>query len=253
MTTEFSSLRSPPLLASDDAYLSDFDGTLVELAARPEAIRPAAGLAGWLQQLRLHLDDAVAIVTGRRLADVERYLAPLQLIGAGAHGAERRLSHGGPIAPVVEPLDPTMTAQIEAAIADLQDVWVENKTYALAVHFRQNPAAADDCLGRVQHVAAAYSQVIVLNGHAVVEVRRAGIGKGAAVGDLLSHPVFAGRRPFFVGDDFADEEGFHVVQAAGGVGIKVGGGETAAHYRLADVAAVHEWIRESLVHMQRVP
>jgi trehalose 6-phosphate phosphatase len=139
-----------------------------------------------------------------------------------------------------------LVRNLEAVLADLQGVWGENKTYALAVHFRQNPGAALECRTRVERVAASFPQVKIFLGHAVVEVRSRECGKGAATRLLLSRPPFAGRIPMFVGDDGADEEAFLAVQAVGGHGIKVGCGETGAHYRLPDVAAVHRWIRDSL-------
>ena len=251
MTTDLLSSRSPLLLSPASALLLDFDGTLVELAAHPDAVSPSAGLAGWLYQLEKHLGDALAIVTGRRLRDVDRYLDPLRLMGAGAHGAELRVAIAGKTTPVIAPLEAPLIVAIEAAIRGLPGIWMENKTFALAVHFRQNPALAADCLARVQQAAQAFSQIEVFNGHAVVEVRRKGLGKGAAIGFLLQHPAFAGRVPVFIGDDLADEEGFLAVQAAGGYGIKVGAGDTVAHCRLTDVAAVHRWLCESLMQLRR--
>ncbi len=251
MTTDLLSSRSPPLLSPTSALLLDFDGTLVELAAHPDAVSPSAGLAGWLYQLAKHLDDALAIVTGRRLREVDRHLDPLRLMGAGAYGAELRMAIAGKTTPVIAALDAPLIAAIEAAISDLSGIWMENKTYALAVHYRQHPALAAECLARVQQAAQPFGQIEVFTGHAVVEVRRKGLGKGAAISFLLQHPTFSGRMPVFVGDDLADEEGFTAVQAAGGHGVKVGTGDSAAHYRLADVPAVHRWLCESLMQLRR--
>lgn len=250
MTTDLPSPRSPPLLGLDNGLLSDFDGTLVELASHPDAVSPSAGLAGWLYQLEKLLGDALAIVTGRRLAEVDRHLEPLRLMGAGAHGAELRVRIAGKTTPVIAALEASLISGIEAAIADLPGIWLENKTFALAVHFRDNPAAGGECLRRVRQVAEGHPQIDVFGGHAVVELRRKGLSKGSAIYFLLQHPAFAGRLPVFVGDDLADEEGFTAVQASGGYGIKVGAGNTVAQYRLADVPAVHRWLRESLLQLR---
>lgn len=246
MTTELSTSKSPPLLSAGSALLTDFDGTLVELAEHPDAVSPSPDLPVWLSGLQQHLGGALAIVTGRRLAEVDRYLAPFRLTGAGAHGAELRWAGDDPTTSVVAPLETALVAGIESALADLPGVWVENKTYALAAHFRQNPAAAAECHARVERVAAGFPQVKVFGGHAVVEVRSEALSKGTATQLLLSRPPFAGRVPVFVGDDFADEEAFRIVQAAGGHGVKVGDGASVAHYRLPQVAAVHRWMRDSL-------
>ena len=253
MTTDLLVSRSPPLLSPTSALLLDFDGTLVELAAHPDAVSLSAGLAGWLYQLEKHLGDALAMVTGRRLREIDRHLDPLRLMGAGAHGAELRVAIAGKTTPVIAPLEASLIEAIQSGIADMPGLWMENKTFALAVHFRQNPDLAMECLARVQRAAQPFSQIEVFNGHAVVEIRRKGLGKGLAISFLLQHPAFAERTPVFVGDDLADEEGFLAVQAAGGHGVKVGPGDTVARYHLADVAAVHRWLCESLMQLRRTP
>ena len=60
----------------------------------------------------------------------------------------------------------------------------------------------------------------------------------------MSEAPFEGRVPVFVGDDLTDEYGFVAVLQLGGHAVKVGRGETCAHYRLANVAAVRRWLRE---------
>src|SRR3546814_18752085 len=79
----------------------------------------------------------------------------------------------------------------------------------------------------------------------VVEARPRGLHKGRAVETLMTRPLFRDRVPVFVGDDTTDEDGFAFVQLHGGYGIKVGDGDSAAKFRLAGVAAVHEWLARS--------
>jgi trehalose 6-phosphate phosphatase len=59
----------------------------------------------------------------------------------------------------------------------------------------------------------------------------------------MLRPPYLRRRPLFIGDDLTDEHGFRVVNAAGGVSVKVGDGETAAAHRLAGPAAVLSTLR----------
>ena len=84
----------PELNPRDTALFLDFDGTLAELAARPGAVRVPALLVPLLDHLQEHLQGALALVTGRPLADLDALLAPLCLPAAAEHGAVRRGADG---------------------------------------------------------------------------------------------------------------------------------------------------------------
>lgn len=62
----------------------------------------------------------------------------------------------------------------------------------------------------------------------------------------MAEPPFHGQVPVFLGDDLTDEAGFAVVNALGGLSIKVGEGPTQARERLASVTAVDEWLQRLL-------
>jgi trehalose 6-phosphate phosphatase len=76
----------------------------------------------------------------------------------------------------------------------------------------------------------------------VFEVKAHAGDKGAAIEFFMNEAPFAGRLPVFIGDDVTDEAGFAVVNKRGGVSIKVGDGETTAHYALDDPEAVMDWL-----------
>jgi trehalose 6-phosphate phosphatase len=76
----------------------------------------------------------------------------------------------------------------------------------------------------------------------VLELKPRGADKGRAIEQYMREPPFAGRVPAFVGDDLTDERGFAVVNAMGGCSVKVGGADTCARWRLADVGQVLDWL-----------
>lgn len=233
-----------PRLEGAAAVFFDFDGTLVELAAHPDAVRVGAPLRAALVRLTRRLDGSVAIVTGRCVADIDRMLAPLVLPVAGVHGAERRRSDGGWVRAPLPRLD-AARAHLRAWCALDPRAWLEEKPGALALHFR----GADD-LEEPARVAVAEAQALVgadavatLAGKKLFELRAADVHKGAAVRAFLAEAPFLGRRPWYFGDDLTDEDAFVVVRALGGVTVKLGDGETAAEYRLRAPAELHAWLR----------
>jgi trehalose 6-phosphate phosphatase len=80
------------------------------------------------------------------------------------------------------------------------------------------------------------------HGKMIFEIRPSGRDKGTAIEEFMQEPPFQARTPVFIGDDLTDEDGCHVVNRAGGHSIKVGAGETAARWRLADPAAARDWL-----------
>ena len=76
---------------ADYALFLDFDGTLVEIAPRPDAVRVDPDLVPALERLRERLGGALAIVTGRPVAVIDDFLTPARFDVAGLHGVERRV------------------------------------------------------------------------------------------------------------------------------------------------------------------
>jgi trehalose 6-phosphate phosphatase len=182
----------------------------------------------------------MAVVTGRAMADVDRFLAPLQLPVAAEHGNMRR-SRDGRVAVLNEDAMqdvPRLAAELEQAFGADDRIIVERKPSAVAVHYRLAPERAAECFEQVSAAVAARSGFSIVAGKMVIEARAAGADKGAAVRGYMQDEPFAGRVPLFIGDDQTDEDGFAAAQALGGTGIKVGPGDTVAHYRIPGAANV---------------
>jgi trehalose 6-phosphate phosphatase len=236
----------PPLPKIPCALFLDFDGTLVELAARPDAVRPAQDLVPLLDRLLRHLDGAVAVITGRRIADIDHFLAPLRLPVAGVHGQELRRAAGEAArAAAGAPELDLARGEIAAFARARPGVRVEDKGVGLALHWREAPeaGAAAHALMAALHDAA-QGRLALVEGKMVAELVPAGRDKGWAVERLVEAPPFAGRLAVFIGDDVTDEAGFLAVNGMGGLSIRVGGKrtESIARYRLPDPQAVQAWL-----------
>jgi trehalose 6-phosphate phosphatase len=224
----------------------DFDGTLVDIAARHDAVMVESSLGRLVAALAERLDGRVAVVSGRSANEILSYLgvagSPAPFAVAGSHGLELRWSDGRHEAPVrPDGLGEALIAF--RALADAHPgVVVEEKPYGAALHYRQAADAGGACDALAEDVAAR-TGFAVQHGKMVVELRTMGADKGDAVRRFLSESPMAGTRPIFVGDDLTDEAGFAAAADLGGWGVLVGGPrETAARYQLADVAEVHAWL-----------
>ena len=74
------------------ALLFDIDGTLLDLAPTPDAVVVPKGLRSALQRLFDLSGGALAFVSGRSIADIDRIFGPMILPAIGGHGAEMRVS-----------------------------------------------------------------------------------------------------------------------------------------------------------------
>jgi len=221
----------------------DVDGTVLKIARKPDAVEVSEPLRIVLEKLRPLLGGALALVSGRTIADLDYLFGPLRLPAAGLHGIERRdvrgnlHSEGKPVA-----LDEIREA-LEAFTTAHAGVVIEDKTHAIAVHYRQAPTVKVEVRAEVRRLVAARPDLQILDGKMVFEIRPCGIDKGAAIRAFMGEPPFVGRTPIFLGDDITDEDGFTIVNDLGGHSIRVGGGaKTAARFRLPNVTAVIEWL-----------
>ncbi len=239
-----------PSLTVDHALFLDFDGTLTDIAAKPDSVQVPVGLPPTLLALHRLLGGAVAIVTGRKQADVDEFLAPLALPMASEHGAQYRFSDGS--RPAVDAPDLSgVLAAAQTLKAQHPGLLIETKRASVALHFRQAQHLETLCRETLEHAMRGVMGVELLHGKCVYEVKPAGIHKGQAIAAFMQTSPFAGRTPVFVGDDVTDEAGFASVIALGGLAIKVGEGPSQAQYRCMTPAALRGWLsatRTALEH-----
>lgn len=243
-------MTAPPIPGAAEAWalFLDIDGTLLPLAPSPDEVRVDPGLVGLLDRLERQLAGALALVSGRAIATIDRLFQPLALPAAGLHGLERRRADGtrrdSAPAPVLAVLRPRLAAYAAARPGLL----FEDKGNSLALHYRGAPqrGAAVRRLGRRIRLESA-GAIRLIAGKAVVEFQPPGVDKGRAIAAFLAEPPFRGRRPVFVGDDTTDEDGFAAVLQEHGVAVKVDpperrSGASLAPYRLTGPGGVRRWL-----------
>lgn len=235
------SLAPPPpdLLAGASLFL-DFDGTLVEIAPRPDAVAVDVRLRRLMAALTTRLAGRIAIVSGRGAEEIDALFGGAGFPIGGSHGAELFGVEGA-----VEPERPialdAVLERLNRFAADRPGVLVEAKPLGAGLHFRGAPQAESACRALAEQLAEA-SGLTLQEGKMVFELRAPG-DKGRAIAALMAMPPFAGSRPLFLGDDLTDEPGFAAAARLGGAGVLVGAlRATSATYRLPDVAAVLRWL-----------
>lgn len=244
----YQDLPPPPAGLLDDAGLFlDFDGTLVELADKPDGVTVDPALRALLARLPDRLKGRVAIVSGRSIAQIDGFLGDTirDFAVVGSHGAEIRPAGGTTLLPD----RPASLSAAERAFtdrfADDPRIVIEIKTLGVAIHYRGAPEVEQEAHALVDAFAQR-DGLTAQAGKMMIELRMAGHDKGTAIATLCEDAPFAGHPPIFVGDDLTDEPGMVVAARHGGAGILIGPmRDTAAAYRLDDVAAFLDWLENN--------
>jgi trehalose 6-phosphate phosphatase len=234
-----------PGLAPDSiALFLDVDGTLLDIAPLPDAVKVPEGLCNTLSALYRALDGALAIVSGRSIRQIDQLFKPLVLPATGEHGFEmRRIPHEK-----IERLQPPTALNllrpgVNELMKHMPGVLPEYKGSTIALHYRQIPAQADALRRAIDSMLAAYSEdYVIQTGKMVFEIKPRGVDKGRAITQMMMAPPFESRVPVFAGDDDTDEHGFEAVRKLGGRAIHVGAGHPAADTALESPAQVRAWL-----------
>jgi len=238
-------LSASSLASERWALFLDIDGTLIDIAPGPDDVVVPVTLASDLARVREHLGGAVAVISGRAIESIDRMLAPLRLAAAGQHGAQMRYAPDDPVLAAAA-IDLSTPRRRLAPVTAVQGVEIEDKGMSLAIHYRKadtHPGKLRDWI--VESLGDLGSDLEIMRGRRVIEIKPRGISKATAVSAFMSRAPFLGRRPIFIGDDKTDEDGFRAATAAGGLAIQVGPRQSALATRwMENPSAVRRWLAE---------
>ncbi|HET7845311.1 MAG TPA: trehalose-phosphatase [Xanthomonadales bacterium] len=224
------------------ALFFDVDGTLVEFRSRPERVFAPRDLVASLIELQRRFAGAVAFVSGRTIADLDRIFFPLRLAAAGVHGAELRRAGSHEIVRLArEPLLDASRPRFREFCERHPGAFLEDKDLSIVLHTRACPAASEGASRLAEQMAAQSGGRLALQrGSHVAELRASGVDKGIALRRLLATPPFRDRRPMVFGDDLADADAFRACGELGGLAVAVGKDAPPAPNRLASIHACRE-------------
>jgi trehalose 6-phosphate phosphatase len=225
-------------------FFLDIDGTLIDFSLRPDIVRIPPVVKAIMSQLLSVTDGGVALISGRSMADIDGLFAPLKIAAAGQHGIERRDGQGRLHGNDSYSARLAETAEkLRSLTIRYRGLLLEDKGSSLALHYRLAPDLSDlvnDMMYRLTDELGEGFEM--LPGKMVAEIKPNEKNKGTAIAEFMGEEPFSGRIPVFIGDDTTDECGFSVVNRQGGHSVKVGGGPSAACWRLADSQAVRIWL-----------
>ena len=236
-----------PALENPDqvALFLDLDGTILDIAQAPTEVTTPPGLVQALRRLQDKLDGAVAILTGRRIEDMDRLLAPLRLPAAGVHGGEFRLDPEGAVEIGRVEVPARLVEAVKDFAASIPGLLFEHKGISIAVHYRAVPQMQPVLEAGLRRLLDHHAGLELSHGRRVFELVPEGTTKGTALARLMRSPRFRERMPVVIGDDKPDEAALAAAAKLGGLGLKVAGehfSSGGAHFK--GPGEVRRWLHD---------
>ncbi len=227
----------------------DYDGTLRPIAPRPQDALPGAALLALLRRLEQTNRMTVAIVTGRPVRNIRRFLPLQHTWFVGTHGVEWCHGIGTPrrlidtrgaetaIQKIIKKLEPKLNASFT----------LEKKGFSLSLHHRlAEPARRRDIFKVLRKWVSPYvsNQILKLTwSKGAVEAAPFAANKGLAVDAVLQGRSDEETFCLAMGDDRIDEALFRKMDTVGGVGIVVGDRPSMARMRLGAPRDTQDFLR----------
>ena len=237
----------------------DYDGTLQDFTRTPDILKPDPKLIDLVRRLAAKNRLRVAIVTGRRLKDIQTLLPVDGIFIAGTYGIEVQTPDGERIQredySLVRPYLDQLKPHWEEVLDGRKGFFLEDKGWSLAVHARFAPEK--EAIWVISTLQQSLDLNLITEEYRLIkhkrflEVSSAKAHKGKTVSFLLNSFPLPGARLLYLGDDDNDSEAFETIHSFEGVAIAVEQyfgyvRSTGGDYVLKSPKAVRKWL-ENLV------
>jgi trehalose 6-phosphate synthase/phosphatase len=251
----FSSILEKFRVAEKRHLFLDYDGTLVPFTKHPKLAVPNSNLVQMLSVIASDPKTDITIISGRDSASLEEWFGDLPINLVSEHGAAIRLKDGQwkHEHEIDQTWKPIIRPMLELFSQRSPGSFIEEKNHTLAWHYRN----VDTELGFIRsrelldnlHHMVRNSQLQIIDGNKVIEVRVSGIDKGSVAKKFLEENccdfIMA------VGDDKTDEDMFRML-ADKAVTIKIGSGHTLAQYNLSSQMELLRLLNQLVHEVQEV-
>jgi trehalose 6-phosphate synthase/phosphatase len=222
----------------------DYDGTLVPFSRDPEAAVPDEQMLARLKRLATDPRNTAVIISGRKQEFLDKWFADLPIILIAEHGAFIRTPPADWNSEV--DADPTWKQQVLPVMQRYTDrctgAFIEDKRLSLVWHYRSadpdiSLLRSQELVDELRELVSRDSRLQILEGHKVIEIKKAGYDKGSIALRLLGQATY----DFIlaIGDDKTDEDLFRCLPSEA-VTVKIGMSPSTARYNLKNQ---HEVIR----------
>lgn len=227
--------------------LFDYDGTLAHFASTPGAAKPDEQLLDIMKNISSDPNNHVVVISGRDRNSLESWLGEFPIEFIAEHGVWYR-ERGDDWSMIDEmPLDwkeeirPILELYVDRTPGSL----IEEKDYSLVWHFRKagvefGELRARELVSNLQYLTG-NMDIQILEGNKVIEIKNAGVNKGRAALKWLNKEKWD--FIFAAGDDWTDEDTFHVLPE-GAYSLKVGMESSEAKYNIKGVDEVRTLLTE---------
>ncbi|NMC85035.1 MAG: trehalose-phosphatase [Anaerolineaceae bacterium] len=237
-------------------FFFDYDGTLANFAPSPDILLPNLQLITLLSELTNSTGILTSIISGRRLADLQKLLPVPGMLLAGTYGIEAQLANGElfqrlsyeKIRPEIKKIIPLW----EKLIQGRTDALLEDKGWAIALHGSRTSAnVTAEVIGPAREIIQNLelpNDLHIVGDEFFLELLPTQAQKAATVKWVLNTFTPNGCLPIYFGDDKNDEEAFLPVLKAGGYAFRISAKQirSQAQYQLTSPAEVLEWIQRFL-------
>ena len=215
-----------PPLNSEYALFLDIDSSLLDIAPGRVATTIPPELPQLLHRLMQHHGGALALMSGRTLANIERLFGDMDCSNfsiAAEHGsilcsATGKITALGAPAPALAGL----ISPLRAAVAARPGTALEQKRFGISISWQGASAMGDSLAKLVTSLVVPHTELVTLPTHDGLEIRSRMTDKAGALEAFLRDPPFLGRQPVFIGNDTADERAIARAVELGGLGLHVG-------------------------------
>jgi len=232
--------------------LLDYDGTLISFTPKPDQAQPDKELMRLLLTLSQNAYNKLVIISGRDSSTLQKWLGKIPCALIAEHGA---MIKNGPDQDWKKQKDfsTEWKDQIKSILntysLHVPGSFVEEKDYGIAWHYRR----ANPDLGQLRSSELfdylseflANTDLQVMHGNKVIEVRIAGINKGEA------SKYFLGLKPWdfilALGDDWTDEDIFKILPPSA-YSIKVGFKTTQARFYIESTEVCRNLLRKLITN-----